>query len=262
MTIELGILARKERQPLRNKNVLITGSSRGVGAAMAKRFAQDGANIFGIHGDPAKEHRQIEVAKVVESYGGTFKSICADITEPEDRSRLLQEAIEGGQKFDTVIFNASGGLERGKPPGWAEKINIEAQLALLERIFPYMNPGGIIVYITSDWAHYFGEVEQEWEEYGPIAETKYRAEQAFRQRIPVFREREISLLVVSAGIVEDTAMFTFITRAIRKNPDLAKRLRGPFLKPEDVAEAVVEMCQTPFESGFTKHVGTTQTKPL
>ena len=61
---------------LKNKTILITGSTRGIGEAMALRFAKDGANLI-ITGKTVEKHEKLpgtiySVAEAVEKAGGTI----------------------------------------------------------------------------------------------------------------------------------------------------------------------------------------------
>jgi len=260
----------QETQPLKGKTAVITGSSRGIGAAIAKSLAMAGVNIVGNHVDPSpgKIRRQEKVNEEIQLYGVQAASVLADITEPEGRQALLQAAImpEGAtepRNIDYLILNAAGGLEEGKPEGWAEKINIEAQLALVEQFLPYMNRGGKIIYLTSLWAHRYGEVKQ-LPGYEPVARTKNAAERLLRERIPQLNERGISLGVLSGHVVRGTAAHTLFRRGDRERLAQIEQTAAGRVFPEasDMGTAALDMILSNFESGYTKYVGGTEAEPL
>lgn len=84
-----------------NKRALITGSSRGIGRAIALALAEDGFDIV-LHcaGNIAKAQ---EVKALIEERGGTATVIQADLCNLEDTARLAQNAGE----IDVLVLNAS-----------------------------------------------------------------------------------------------------------------------------------------------------------
>lgn len=59
-------------------------------------------------------------------------------------------------RLDTLILNASGGLERDADPGYAMRINCYAPVHLLTRALPLICAGGRVVFVTSHQAHFHG----------------------------------------------------------------------------------------------------------
>ena len=260
----------REIQPLRGKTAVITGTSRGIGAEIAKSLAMAGVNIVGNHVDPAagKVRRQERVNADIQFYGVQATSVLADITEPEGRLALLQAAImpEGAtepRNIDYLILNAAGGLEKDKPEGWAEKINIEAQLALVDLFTPYMNHGGKVIYITSLWAHRFGEVKQ-LPSYEPVARTKNAAEKLLREKIPEFNEKGVSLGILCGHVIKGTAAHMLFRRAFPKRLAQIEQTAtgGVFPEASDMGRAALYMILSNFKSGFTKYVGGTEAEPI
>lgn len=89
---------------LAGKTVIITGSSRGVGADTAQILAAQGANI--IVNYRSKAPRANKVVKVIEEAGGHATAIQADVTKPEDLTNLVNVAIETYGSLDYLILNA------------------------------------------------------------------------------------------------------------------------------------------------------------
>lgn len=86
---------------MRNKRALVTGSSRGIGRAIALALADDGYDIV-LHcaGNIAKAQ---EVKALIEGKGGTAEILQADLCNLEDTARLAREAGE----IDVLVLNAS-----------------------------------------------------------------------------------------------------------------------------------------------------------
>ena len=92
-------------------NVVITGASRGIGAAVARRFAEEGAHLTLCARDEDGLH---EVAASVIEAGGTVTTQRADVRDEFDVERLMETAArEGGALLDVVVANA--GVYHGDP---------------------------------------------------------------------------------------------------------------------------------------------------
>lgn len=245
---------------LQGNVAVITGTSRGIGAEIAKSLAGEGVAIIGNYVDPVKKKRADSVEQVVESLGSKMKSVLADITEPGDRQALLSATLTDYPKgIDYLILNAAGGLEKGKPKGWGEKINITAQLALVDIFLPHIRPGGYIIYLTSLWAHKYGKIEQ-IPFYQPIAQTKYIAEVKLREKIPELNEKGIKLGILCGSIVQGTATHLIFARALRTEMAALEKAskEGKFPEAKDMGNAVRDMILSGFESGHTYFVGQQQ----
>ena len=95
------------------KNVLVTGASRGIGKAIASRFAGEGANVvvcasrLGAHG--SLEGTLEETAEEIESAGGRAAIAVADLLDSEARSDLIARAEEAFGPLDILVNNAAMG---------------------------------------------------------------------------------------------------------------------------------------------------------
>lgn len=87
---------------LKGKNVFITGSTRGIGLAMAHKFASLGSNIV-LNG-----RREIDEVLVSEfsDYGVQVASISGDVSDSTDAKRMVEEAIEKLGSVDILVNNA------------------------------------------------------------------------------------------------------------------------------------------------------------
>jgi 3-oxoacyl-[acyl-carrier protein] reductase len=91
---------------LRNKVVLITGSSRGIGFATAKGFADEGCRLM-LSARSADALRA--AADVLQAGGATVASEPADVTQPDDANRLVRAAVGTYGGIDILINNVGGG---------------------------------------------------------------------------------------------------------------------------------------------------------
>lgn len=87
---------------LENKNVFITGSSRGIGLAIAHKFASLGANIVLNSRGPISE----ELLNDFQQYGVKVLAISGDVSNFEDAKRMVDQAIEGLGSVDILVNNA------------------------------------------------------------------------------------------------------------------------------------------------------------
>lgn len=94
---------------LHGKNALVTGSSRGMGAAIALALAQAGANVA-LHGSRSVPPEAIQT---IAGTGVKYAVLTADLTQPRNAARLVDQAIEALGSIDILVNNA--GLTRRAP---------------------------------------------------------------------------------------------------------------------------------------------------
>ena len=114
---------------LKDKSAIITGSSRGIGAATAFKLAEFGANIVINH---SSENSKIKAEEIAESIKDKFDVevivIQADVSVKEEAERLINESLQKFQTIDILVNNAGinrdGLLMRMKPEEWQQVINV------------------------------------------------------------------------------------------------------------------------------------------
>lgn len=89
---------------LQGKTAIVTGSSRGIGSAIASLFAKEGASVIVNCHTGAKEGE--EVVKSILDAGGRAEACIADVRKPADVSRLIDSAIRLNGKIDVLVNNA------------------------------------------------------------------------------------------------------------------------------------------------------------
>ncbi len=95
---------------LSNKTIIITGASRGIGRAMALRFAHDGANIV-VAAKSDKPHPKLKgtiytVAREVEAAGGEALPVKLDVRREDQVARMMQAAVDKFGGIDALVNNA------------------------------------------------------------------------------------------------------------------------------------------------------------
>lgn len=256
-------------RPLEGIVAVITGNRRGIGAEISLVLAEEGANIAGNYVDVGsklaqnKERRTTGVATKLDELGVKYSFTPADITVAGDRRKLLIASLdldtthsEGSKGIDLLILNAAGGLEDSKPADWAETINVHAQVGLVRDFMPHIRPGGSIVYITSLWAHRYGEVQQ-LPNYEPVAKTKNMGEAALREMIPSLAEKDIRLLISCGHLIEGTAAFSLFSRYFKSDVEALRNTveGGQFPTARDLAVSVKNMVLSNVPTGTIWFVG-------
>jgi len=89
---------------LSNKVAIVTGSSRGIGAAIAKILAEQGAKVVINHRSSAEGAE--EVLQTIQDTGGEAIIIQADVSQAADAQRLIKETIKAFGQIDILVNNA------------------------------------------------------------------------------------------------------------------------------------------------------------
>ena len=87
---------------IQNKNVFITGSTRGIGLAIAHQFASLGANVV-LNG---RSQVAPEILESFQAYPGQAIAIIGDISQAEEAKHMVDEAIERLGSVDILVNNA------------------------------------------------------------------------------------------------------------------------------------------------------------
>ncbi|RTL32233.1 MAG: 3-oxoacyl-ACP reductase [Burkholderiales bacterium] len=233
-------------KPLEGKKVLVTGASRGIGAAIAEVMARDGAHVICLDVPQAQEGLN-EVAKKL---GGT--ALALDIGSAEAPQKLVDAAkAQGG--WDVVVHNA--GITRDKTIAnmkehlWQLVVNVN--LSTQERINDAlvssgaMKSGGRIICVSS-----ISGIA------GNMGQTNYAVSKAgvigmVNSSAPIYAERGITINAVAPGFIE-TQMTAAIPFAIR---EAGRRMNSMSQggQPVDVAEAIAWYA-SPASAGVTNNV--------
>jgi 3-oxoacyl-[acyl-carrier protein] reductase len=140
---------------LQKKNALVTGGSRGIGAATALAFAREGANvaISSRHDDADAQQTKREI----EALGVRCEMIVADCGKPADCERLIAQTVAAFGGLDVLVHSAGGAVPGGllevTPEAWnaAFDVHVHAIYHLSRAAVPHMRKGkeGAIVLISS-----------------------------------------------------------------------------------------------------------------
>lgn len=146
---------------LKDKQILITGASRGLGRALALEFAREGAKALVMTARDAEDLRKIKAEIAEVSPETRVTTIAADLSNHDDLERLVAGALsEFGGRLDVLINNASI-LGPTPMPFLLDypledfravlNVNLIAPFLLIKKLLPAMiEAGGSIVNVTSD----------------------------------------------------------------------------------------------------------------
>jgi NADP-dependent 3-hydroxy acid dehydrogenase YdfG len=214
---------------LAGKRIVITGASRGIGAATAVRMAAEGATV-------------IRVARsTMPSLAGAI-DFRADLADPRDRDAVLRRISDQHGTPDAVVSNAGAfiiaPLAETTDALLREQlaINLEAPFAIARHFLPAMVERGrgahILVGSVADAKPFSGN--------SAYAASKYGARGLHEVLCEEFRGTGVRLTLVSPGPT-DTAAWDLV------DPDAREGYthRADMLRPSDVADAIVYALSVP-----------------
>ncbi|MGA0609415.1 SDR family oxidoreductase [Caldimonas sp. KR1-144] len=216
---------------------IVTGASRGIGAAIAERLARDGhavvVNYAGRAGEAA------EVVQAIESTGGRAVAVQADVADPAAVRRLFDEAERAFGRVDVLVNNA--GVMPPSLPALADTddatfdrlvaINLKGSFNTMREAAKRLQGGGRIVNLSSSL------VGTALPGYSVYAATKAAIETMTNIFAKELRGRSITVNAVAPG---PTATALFLDG---KTPEAIERLAkaAPLERlgePEDIASAI------------------------
>ena len=216
-------------------SVLVTGGSRGIGNAIALKFAEQGAARVAI-GYLRNDRAAEETAEELRSAGAEPLLLRGSVAS----ERVAAEAAELGP-FDVLVHNAATGVIRpaletkDKHWDWTLEANARALLTLTRACAPQMPDGSSIVGVSS-----LGSIRV-LENYTLVGVSKAALEALVRY-LAVELAPRIRVNAVSAGVVETGALEHFPNREEMISSGLARTPVGRLVQPADVADAVCFLC--------------------
>jgi len=138
---------------LSKKVALVTGGSRGIGAAIARRLASDGATVAITYAKDATA--AAEVVKAIEANGGKAIAIQADSAKAEAAKAAVAKTVEAFGQIDILVNNAGTAIPKPFEEGTLEEfdrvidINIRGVFVTTQEALKHMKEGGRIISIGS-----------------------------------------------------------------------------------------------------------------
>jgi 3-oxoacyl-[acyl-carrier protein] reductase len=237
------------RYDFSNKTVLVTGSSRGIGAAILEGFAKAGANVWLHYWDDSEGVNRkdaLRLADKLRAAGNDPNMVSGDVSKPEDVQGIMRLILERSNGLDILVNNA--GIIRDKTirkltlDDWRAVINVN-----LDGVFycckygvEILRDNGRIVSMASIAGLYpfHGQSNYAAAKAGVIALTKVLAKELAR--------KGITANAIAPGVIQ-TSMIGDIKPDVMESY-LKMIPLGRLGQPEDVANAVLFLASE--ESGY------------
>ncbi|MDM8520049.1 SDR family oxidoreductase [Anaerolineales bacterium HSG6] len=225
------------------KTALVTGSSRGIGRAIALRLAEAGADVV-VH-YLRKKRAAHEVVSLIESMGRRAIAVKANLVDAKQIEAMFDQLEANFAPCDIFVGNAASGIPkdilamRDKHWDWTMDINARSLLRCVKRVTPYMKQQnwGRIITLTSPGSR------QTLPHYGPIGLSKAVVEALTRYLAVELASQGIIANAVSPGVVETDALSAFPINQ-QEYLEFARKMTpaNRLTTPQDVANLVAFLC--------------------
>jgi 3-oxoacyl-[acyl-carrier protein] reductase len=224
---------------LKEKVAVVTGASKGIGAAIARALAAEGAAVtVNYAGDKAGADK---VVAAIKAAGGRAAAIQADMSKSDDVKRLFADSVKAFGRLDVVVNNA--GVFKFEPLDAVEAgefhrqfdINVLGPILAAREAARHFGPdGGSIINVSSvvSVAAVPGSVV--------YSATKGALDAVTRVLAAELGPRKIRVNTIAPGVVETEGTHTagFIGSDFQKNLEAATPL-GRIGQPDDIAKVAV-----------------------
>jgi enoyl-[acyl-carrier protein] reductase III len=225
---------------LHGKIALVTGSSRGIGKAIALRLAENGVDLVVNY----VRHRRDaeETAALIEEKGARCQVVKANVANDEDVRQMFELIKAEYGRLDFLISNAASGVLKpameldSRHWNWAMDINARSLLTLAQQALPLMPQGGRIMAVSS-----LGAVRAV-ENYTAVGASKAALESLVRHLAVELGPKGILVNTISAGAVDTEALKKFPNRRQILDTALARTPIGRLTTPADVADVALFLC--------------------
>jgi len=220
--------------------VLITGSSRGIGNAIALRFAQSGADViinYLTRGGRSQQQADL-LCKEIQNLGRRAFVIQADISVKQSVKQMFDEVREKMGRLDFLILNAAKApfkpLEKLFERELRQLIetNYMGNIFCIQEALPLLEKHeGRVVFVSSLGSRFYNP------EY-PLGSMKAAMESVVRDLSESLREKKINVNAVCGGFVK-TDSFKVLRQTMEDLEQLPNEL---FVEPEALADVVLFLC--------------------
>jgi len=227
-------------QSMKNKAVLITGSSRGIGNAIARKCAEAGADIainYRRAGGSSQAAGE-ELCREIEAMGQKAIMVQADISEKDSVKKLFQETAEKLGRLDCLVLNAARAPFKPIHKLFERELRQLVETNYLGNIFCIQESlsmleesAGKIVFISSLGSRFYNPAY-------PLGSMKAAMESVVRDCAETLREKKISINGVCGGIVK-TDSFKVLRQYWDNIDMLPEEL---FVEPDEMADVVLFLC--------------------
>ncbi len=236
---------------LTGKVALVTGASRGIGRAIATRFAAEGASVIcvasrlGAHGDLQGTLEQ--TVSTINANGGKAAAIACNLSDVDARSQLIAQASEAFGPIDILVNNAAGSRMRlpSESPtderSWMFDLNVNAPVDLAQQAIPSMRErqSGWILNISSATSNQpsvpYRDSKMAAHICVPYGATKAALDRYTEGLAHEVAEHGIYVNTMAPEAIVLTEGASYVRDIARKNPDMVEPV-------EMMAEAALALC--------------------
>jgi enoyl-[acyl-carrier protein] reductase III len=225
---------------LKGKCALITGGSRGIGRAIAKKLASEGADIV-INYFNSGDEAELLCAELT-SMGVLAHTVQGSVADPESVKLMINTCKNHFGKLDILVNNAASGVLKPalemtlKHWRWCLETNAFSLNLLAQTAKEIMPPGSRMLALTSMGSH------RAIPNYAFIGASKAALESLVRSLSLELAPLGISVNTISAGAVDTDALkyFPNYEQLLKKSQQMS--LTGKNITPEDVANVAYLLC--------------------
>lgn len=226
-----------------NKVALITGGTRGIGKAIATKFASEGYDLV-LNFMRKKKNAEQTKEELEGEYGIRVLTVKANIGEMDQIENLFAETEKELGRLDVFVSNAASGVMRPLMEieehhwDWTQDINAKAYLFASQQAAKLMEKsgGGSIVAISS-----IGSIRV-LPNYVAVGVSKAAVENITRYLAVELASKGIVVNAVSGGVVDTDALKHFPNREALLESAEKRNPAGRMVQPQDLAETVYYLC--------------------
>ena len=230
---------------LEGRIALVTGASRGIGAAVAKRYAAEGAHVIAI----ARSSGGLEkLDDEIKALGGSATLVPLDLMEYDQIDQLGGIIAERFGKLDILVGNAGllgtlGPVAHAKPKDWDKvmAVNVTANYRLIRSFDPLLreSDAGRALFVTSGVT--LREPPKAY--WGPYAVSKAALETLVNTYAAEMEKTSVRVNLVDPGIVR-----TAMRKEAMPGEDASK-----LPAPESITDLFVELAEVKVSAHGTRH---------
>ena len=225
---------------LKDKTVIITGGTRGLGKELCLEFAKNGCNVIFTYSRSQTESKKVKLE--IEKLGVTAKFFKLNLLSADNINQFCEIIKKENINFDFLINNAASGVMKNsietteKHWDWTMQVNVKGPWLLSKNLSKNINKKGKIINISSPGS------TKVLNNYFSIGVSKAALESLTRYMAYDLAKDDISVNSISASLLETDAIKHFPNQEEIKSILSRKNPKQKKLIPNDVAKFAVSLC--------------------